>query len=264
MTLPLPPLTRESLYHRICDASHHTGGFDTLALELSNEFKAHRREAAEVAARHAIHDAMGDVSAYWGGDRGRLVDNCVSRAILAACPASPSPTNSAPNRASSGNAGYEGADATPSRPLGSTPSAGAIVVWLTGMAEHADFLSDSKRALVRDLARAITDGCPALRDAMSACPASPASPYVDGPDHAERNRMAAAYKPPGGSWTVNPAPLDPMKTMDGNLWAQEFVRLHGGDHGLMLSWFCAAIMTGYDEGARKYKPASPASPEVGS
>jgi hypothetical protein len=33
-------------------------------------------------------------------------------------------------------------------------------------------------------------------------------------------------------------------TTDAQVWAQEFVRLHGGDEGLMIGWFANAIETG--------------------
>lgn len=38
----------------------------------------------------------------------------------------------------------------------------------------------------------------------------------------------------------------PYGEMDARKWAAEFVRIHGGDEGLMLAWFASAIMTGYD------------------
>jgi hypothetical protein len=38
---------------------------------------------------------------------------------------------------------------------------------------------------------------------------------------------------------------------DAQLWAQEFVKLHGGDEGLMISWFANAI----EAGAREPKNA---------
>ncbi|KKM03543.1 hypothetical protein LCGC14_1773390 [marine sediment metagenome] len=41
------------------------------------------------------------------------------------------------------------------------------------------------------------------------------------------------------------------QTMDASAWAEEFVRLHGGDEGLMLSWFANAIMCGYDHASRE-------------
>jgi len=39
--------------------------------------------------------------------------------------------------------------------------------------------------------------------------------------------------------------------IDGNLWAEEFMKIWGGkleeiEVGLMTSWFCNAIMAGYD------------------
>lgn len=36
------------------------------------------------------------------------------------------------------------------------------------------------------------------------------------------------------------------ETMDGAVWAKEFVRINGGDEGTMIAWFANAIMTGYD------------------
>lgn len=39
--------------------------------------------------------------------------------------------------------------------------------------------------------------------------------------------------------------------IDGMLWAKEFVSIQGGDLDLMLSWFCNAIMAGYDEAMRR-------------
>ena len=42
-----------------------------------------------------------------------------------------------------------------------------------------------------------------------------------------------------------------LQTMDASVWAKEFVRLHGGDEGLMLAWFANAIMCGYDHAKRE-------------
>lgn len=36
----------------------------------------------------------------------------------------------------------------------------------------------------------------------------------------------------------------PFPTTDASQWAAEFVRLHGGDEGLMLAWFANAIEHG--------------------
>lgn len=33
---------------------------------------------------------------------------------------------------------------------------------------------------------------------------------------------------------------------DAKVWADEFVRQHGGDRELMLAWFANAIMAGHD------------------
>jgi hypothetical protein len=44
------------------------------------------------------------------------------------------------------------------------------------------------------------------------------------------------------------------QTMDAQIWASEFVALHGGDESLMLGWFANAIMVGFDEGQRRLKP----------
>lgn len=44
-------------------------------------------------------------------------------------------------------------------------------------------------------------------------------------------------------------------TFDALDWAREFVKLHGGDEGLMLSWFANAIMTGHDKGRQWMRDA---------
>ena len=50
--------------------------------------------------------------------------------------------------------------------------------------------------------------------------------------------------------------------MDGKLWTDAFMEMWGNrlskvDHGLMLGWFCNAIMAGYDEATRRdNKPVS--------
>lgn len=38
---------------------------------------------------------------------------------------------------------------------------------------------------------------------------------------------------------------------DGQVWAREFVARHGGDEGLMLSWFANAIEAGRSAGLRR-------------
>jgi hypothetical protein len=40
-------------------------------------------------------------------------------------------------------------------------------------------------------------------------------------------------------------------TTDAKVWAEEFVKEHGGDVDLMLTWFANAIMAGKDEQARR-------------
>jgi hypothetical protein len=43
-----------------------------------------------------------------------------------------------------------------------------------------------------------------------------------------------------------------LNTIDGMVWAREFCRITGfQDEGWALGWFCNAIMTGFDEGARR-------------
>jgi hypothetical protein len=44
------------------------------------------------------------------------------------------------------------------------------------------------------------------------------------------------------------------QSMDGRFWAEEFVKLHGGDAALMHTWFANAIMAGYDEAQRRHEP----------
>jgi hypothetical protein len=66
-------------------------------------------------------------------------------------------------------------------------------------------------------------------------------------------REAATPAGEGGAASVEPAvpPVDLLATMDAKVWADEFVRLFGGDHALMLAWFANAIMVGYDKGRQK-------------
>lgn len=50
--------------------------------------------------------------------------------------------------------------------------------------------------------------------------------------------------------------------MDGKKWADAFMQLWGSrmtevDHGLMLGWFCNAIMAGYDEATRRLATPQP-------
>jgi len=41
-----------------------------------------------------------------------------------------------------------------------------------------------------------------------------------------------------------------LSTTDALVWAEEFVRIHGGDEGLMISWFANAIEVGRSAGQR--------------
>jgi hypothetical protein len=45
-------------------------------------------------------------------------------------------------------------------------------------------------------------------------------------------------------------------TTDAMVWAREYVRMHGGDEGLMLSWFANAIETGRDFGSKLAREAT--------
>lgn len=49
----------------------------------------------------------------------------------------------------------------------------------------------------------------------------------------------------------SPEPWETQKklhsTSDAKTWAEEFVKIHGGDEGLMLGWFANAIMKGFDD-----------------
>lgn len=42
-----------------------------------------------------------------------------------------------------------------------------------------------------------------------------------------------------------------FETVDATIWAKEFVRLHGGDEKLMVTWFSNAIIVGYDSAEKK-------------
>lgn len=51
-------------------------------------------------------------------------------------------------------------------------------------------------------------------------------------------------------------PKNLMSTMDGNEWAEEFMKLWSHrfdqvDHDLMRTWFCSAIMCGFDHANQK-------------
>lgn len=57
------------------------------------------------------------------------------------------------------------------------------------------------------------------------------------------------------------AAKNPLDTADAKLWAEEWMRLFGGDcneridEGLMIAWFANAIMKGYDTARNKYESA---------
>lgn len=44
--------------------------------------------------------------------------------------------------------------------------------------------------------------------------------------------------------------VDLQSTTDAMVWAEEFVRMHGGDVALMLTWFANAIEVGRSAGQR--------------
>ena len=46
-----------------------------------------------------------------------------------------------------------------------------------------------------------------------------------------------------------------LNSTKADVWAAEFVRLHGGDEGLMMGWFANAIEVGRAAGERKCSPA---------
>ncbi|MEE9316531.1 MAG: hypothetical protein V3U97_05420 [bacterium] len=50
---------------------------------------------------------------------------------------------------------------------------------------------------------------------------------------------------------------DLSSTLDAKVWAKEFVRLHGGDEELMVTWFANAIMAGYDGAKKQNKDGVP-------
>jgi hypothetical protein len=43
-------------------------------------------------------------------------------------------------------------------------------------------------------------------------------------------------------------------SIDAKFWAEEFVKVHGGNMELMHAWFANALMAGYDEAQRRYEP----------
>jgi len=74
--------------------------------------------------------------------------------------------------------------------------------------------------------------------------------------------------------THPPTPIEGHQLIgefDASKWAAEFVRMHGGDEGLMLSWFANAIMAGYDRGRGEFGqtpdeiwPSAPTVRKIGS
>jgi hypothetical protein len=59
-------------------------------------------------------------------------------------------------------------------------------------------------------------------------------------DHAEFERANVNTKPEDrADW--------PLPSFDARDWAKAFVKMHGGDEGLMQVWFANALMRGYDE-----------------
>lgn len=60
-------------------------------------------------------------------------------------------------------------------------------------------------------------------------------------DHAEFERDNINTKPEDrADW--------PLPSFDGREWAKAFCKLHPSmDEGLMISWFCCALMRGFDE-----------------
>lgn len=80
----------------------------------------------------------------------------------------------------------------------------------------------------------------AVRIALAAALQGDTPMIIHNGDHAEFERDHA-----------NVAPKDrpdwPLPSFDAKDWAEAFVKLHGGDEGLMLAWFANALMRGYDE-----------------
>lgn len=71
-------------------------------------------------------------------------------------------------------------------------------------------------------------------------------------DHAEFERENMFTKP-------EDRPDWPLPSFDAQDWAKAFVKLHGGDEGLMLAWFANALMRGFDEHARRSSLLKPAT-----
>ena len=51
-----------------------------------------------------------------------------------------------------------------------------------------------------------------------------------------------------------------LDSFDADVWAREFVGLHGGDIDLMRAWFANALMRGYDEYRWRQSSAPPPAP----
>ena len=68
-------------------------------------------------------------------------------------------------------------------------------------------------------------------------------PVILNGDHAEFEREHANTPP-------EERPDWPLPSFDARDWARAFVKLHGGDEELMLTWFANALMRGYNESRR--------------
>lgn len=67
-----------------------------------------------------------------------------------------------------------------------------------------------------------------------------AYPIIMNGDHAEFEAQQANARP-------EDRPDWPLPSFAAQDWAGAFVKMHGGDEGLMLTWFANALMRGYDE-----------------
>ena len=69
-------------------------------------------------------------------------------------------------------------------------------------------------------------------------------PIIMNGDHAEFE-IEHANTPP------KERPDWPLPSFEARDWAEAFVKMHGGDEELMLTWFANALMRGYDEHASR-------------
>lgn len=67
-----------------------------------------------------------------------------------------------------------------------------------------------------------------------------AYPIIMNGDHADFEAEHANTKP-------EDRPDWPLPSFDARDWAKAFVKMHGGDEELMLTWFANALMRGFDE-----------------